>query len=400
MDNYSLFKHVCSDNAYSSLCKTLNSAYCSFETQKTIKRITKEEICYAHMGQLIIEDGVCYTTYLQNPGTDGESGNSKTSGVVLAVFDLARATADDFDPEKDVTVYPIGMQGGMCAGYCAASIFKDNSMCLVGREIFVCFSFITADGQARMFCKAFDIDTHEWTRENELLLRYKGKDYVFSDVSLNEIYGDKGVAQNAKGLIELVSCWSEYKGEYYATGIPMDIPNNGFVVKTKDFHTMDLVDVVPFNDRGASEISSCVFRGKLYVACRQDYTLPYLYLSALDLETMKWDSHYKLPDGNCRPWFFVYREELYLLNTVEERTRRYTNISRVRTWDTEWKFFNGVHPVEVMATIKGCGSYFATASYEGEIYFVSTMNTESFGKLCLHFYSEDEVNEKLLALLG
>lgn len=398
METYGLFKLFCADNAYTALTKTLNSARATEQTRKTVKRITTPDIRYAHMGQLIIEDGICYATYLQNPGTDGESGSSKTSGVVLAVFSLEAVTADGFDPERDVTLYPIGMQGEECAGYRAAGIFKDNSMCLVGREICVCFSFITEDGQSRMFCKVFDIDTREWVRENELLLRYKGKDYIFSDASLNIIYGDKGVPQNAKGLIELVSRWSEYNGEYYASGTPMDLPNNGFIVKTRDFHIMDFVDTVPFNDRGACEVSSYIYRGKLYVACRQEYTVPYLYLGALNLEKMEWERHIKIPDGNCRPWFFEYRGELYLMNTVEERTRRYTNISRVRTWDTKWDVFDTLHPIEVMATLKGCGSYFATANCGDDIYFVATLNTESFGKLCLDFYNEDEVNAKLLKL--
>ena len=400
MESYGLFKHLATENAYGALTKTLNSAKTTEETQKTIKRITRGNIRYAHMGQLIIDGGVCYTTFLQNPGDDGEAGDSLTSGVVLAVFTLARVMSDSFDPEADVTLYPIGQQGEMCAGYRAASIFKDNSMCLVGRELYICFSFITDDGKSRMFCRVFDVDRRTWVRENELLLRYRGKEYSFSDASLNEIYADRGVPQNAKGLIELVSRWSEWRGEYYASGIPMDIPNNGFIVKTRDFHIMDLVDVVPFNDRGGSEISSYIYGGKLYVACRQDYQNPYLYLGALDLDSMKWDKPFKLQDGNCRPWFFEYRGELYLMHTVDEKLRRYTNISRVRTWQTAWHVFDEIHPVELMATVKGCGSYFATAEHEGEIYFVCTRNTESFGKLCLHFYDEDEINRRLLGLLG
>ena len=77
------------------------------------------------------------------------------------------------------------------------------------------------------------------------------------------------------------------------------------------------------------------------------------------------------------------------------------NISRVRILEG-WPqpFFNDQHPVECVATIKDCGSYIATSEYEGEIYFVVTHNTESFGKLVLHFYNDDEVNQKLLSLLG
>ena len=51
-----------------------------------------------------------------------------------------------------------------------------------------------------------------------------------------------------------------------------------------------------------------------------------------------------------------------------------------------------------MLTLKSCGSYIATATYNGNIYFVATLNTESFGRFSLHFYDEDYVNKKLLEL--
>ena len=113
---------------------------------------------------------------------------------------------------------------------------------------------------------------------------------------------------------------------------------------------------------------------------------------------MNWLHYYRLPDGNVRPWFFEYKNELYLLNTIEERRRRYTNISKIRTWDVPQRFFANFNPAEVVATIKDCGFYFATATYGDDIYYVATHETESFGKLCLHFFDDDEVNEKLLSM--
>lgn len=399
MENYyGVFKHLCTENAYVSLTKTLNSAWSTEQTQKTLKRITKQNIRYAHMGELVIEDGICYSTFIQNPGDDGEEHDSSTSGVILAIFAVERAMSDDFDVDTDIAFYPIGGKGDVCAGYTATSIFKDNSMCLVGKALHICFSFTTEDGDSHIFRKTFDITTNTWVDEAKIVLRYQEKDYDFSDASLNIIYQDKGLEPRAKSLIELVSAWSEYNGEYYATGVTIGGPNNGFIVKTRDFCVMDLVDTVPFNDMGTAEIASYIYKDKLYVACRQDYGIPYLYLGALNLKTMAWEHHCKIADGNCRPWFFEYQGDLYLLHTVEEMHRRYTNISRVRTWDTAYSFFNEWHPIEVMATIKDCGSYIATAPYNGDIYYVATKNTESFGKLCLRFFQEDEVNKKLLAL--
>jgi len=401
MESYGVWKQMAAENHYVSLAKSLSSAVCTEETRKTLKRITKKSILYAHMGQLVIHEGVCYSTFIQNTGNDGEDHDSSTSGVVLAVFALERARADDFDPEKDVEVYPIGGKGDCCAGHRAMSIFKDNSMCLVGEKLYVCFSFVAEDGKSLIFRKVFDINKQVWTADEAMaVLRYKGQDYDFSDASLNIVYRDKGLAPRAKGLIELVSAWSEYRGEYYATGVTIEGPNNGFIVKTSDFETMTLVDVVPFNDMGTAEIASYVYKGKLFVACRQDYGIPYLYLGFMDLETLEWKQHYRIPDGNSRPWFFEYQGDLYLWNTVEEYCRRYANISRVRVGETPYAFFNDRIPIETLATLKDCGSYYATAEYEGEIYYVCTRETESFGKLNLHFCEPDQVNRKLLEILG
>ena len=398
METYGIFKHLATENPYTAMSKCVNSAVCTRETKQSIRRITKNNIVYAHMGQLIIADGICYASFIQNTGNDGEHHESTTSGVVLTVFSLDAVRSDAFDAERDVEIYPVGSKGDLCAGQRACSIFKDNSMCLVGDSLYVCFSFIAEDERSHIFSKVFDTKERVWREEAMAVLAYGGQLYDFSDESLNIVYRDKGLAPRAKSLIELVSAWSEYEGEYYATGVTIGGPNNGFIVKTSDFKTMTLVDVVPFNDMGTAEIASYIYLGRLYVACRQDYGIPYLYLSYLDLKTMLWKQHYKLPDGNVRPWFFKYRGELYLLNTVEEYHRRYTNISRVRAEDTVHTFYNNRSPVELMATIKDCGSYFGVYPYGDDVYFVSTLNTESFGRLSMHFSDPDTVNAKLAAL--
>lgn len=395
MDMYGIIKHIATENDYVAFSKCVNSAVCTEETLQTIKRITLKNIQFAHMGQLIIHEGICYASFIQNPGDDGELHSSITSGIVLAVFSLEGIMSDTFDPEYDITFYPVGSKGDICADYRACSIFKDNSMCLVGDQLYICFSFIAEDNCSHIFRKVFDISKKIWKDEVITVLKYKEQTYDFTDQTLNIIYEDNGLAPRAKGLIELVSAWNEYQGEYYATGVTIDGPNNGFVVKTSDFETMTLVDVVPFNDMGTAEIASYIHKDKLFVACRQDYGIPYLYLGLMDLKSGEWKQHYKVPDGNSRPWFFEYKHELYLLHTVEEMYRRYTNISRIRTLDTAYDFFNNRIPIEVMATIKDCGSYFATAVYNDEVYFVSTKDTECFGKLSMHFYDPDSVNRKL-----
>lgn len=396
---YGIFKHLCTENAYSSFVKTLNSIHCTEETRKTFQPITRKGVIYGHMGQLVIDNGIAYATYLQNTGGDGEVHTSNTSSVVLSIFDVEKAMSGNFDPETDTELYIVGSKGDSCAGYDSIEIFKDNSMCLVGDLLYICFSFMSADRISRVFCKVFNIRTKTWVSENKVELRYKDEILDFSDASLNVIYEKENLPPRASNLIEMVSVWSEYNGEYYATGVTGGGPCHGFVVKTTDFKTMDFVDPIAFNDMGTAEVSSYIYHGKLYVACRQNYGLPYLYLSALNLETLKWDEYYKVPDGNSRPWFFEYKGELYLWNTISEASRLYSNISRIRCMEHQYRFYNEQHPLEIMATIKTCGRYFASAPHNGEIYYVSAVENDfCFGKLCLDFFDEETVNRKLLEM--
>lgn len=395
MDNYGMFKKFSSDNHFVSFTKSVNSAICTEKTLKTLKRITYKNIVYGHMGQLVIKDGICYATFIQNKGSDGEEHYSESSEVVLAVFSLVSVSSDSFNPETDVTVLRIGGKGDSCAGKTADSIYKDNSMCLIGDDIYICFSFITDDKVTRMFRVIYNIPTGSWKDETELKLKYKDNLYDFTDKTINMVYSDYNVEPRALGMIELVSAWSEYNGEYFATGITSDQYNNGFDVKTADFKTIELVEVLTFNDKGSAEIGSYIYRDRLYVACRQEYSLPYMLISYYDLKEKRWGEPYMIEDGNVRPWFFEYKNELYLLNTADEHDRKFTNISRVRTLKTGIEFFDNNTPIDTVVTLGDCGSYYAVCNYEERLYFVSTRDTVSFGEICLDLKSPEEVNKRL-----
>ena len=85
MDMYGIIKHIATENYYVAFSKCVNSAVCTEETLQTIKRITLKNIQFAHMGQLIIHEGICYASFIQNPGDDGELHSSITSGIVLEI---------------------------------------------------------------------------------------------------------------------------------------------------------------------------------------------------------------------------------------------------------------------------------------------------------------------------
>lgn len=396
-DFYGIFKNFSSQNGYMSLSVAANSAKSTALTAPTLKKLTKNGIVYGHMGQIIIKNGVCYTTFLQNSGTDGEALYSETSELVLAKFLLSDALSDSFSPDTNTQVKAIGKLGSACAGHIAKSIYKDNAMCLIGNKLYITFMFISeTDSDAHLFRKVYNISSDAFEDEVVCEIEYKGKTYPFTNSTINMIYEENRLNQNASGIMEIVSEWSEYNSEYYATGINGEKPNNGFIIKTSDFKKYYFVDVLPFNDNGIAEIASTIYDNKLYVACRQNYGLPYLLLAFYNLQNGTWGTPYRIQDGNVRPWFYKKDGALYLINTIEEYYRRYANISNVLTSG----YVGASAPIKIIATIYNCGNYIATSEYNGNTYYVCTYNgTIYFGVLNVVKYDETIVNNKLLKLL-
>lgn len=396
-DFYGIFKNFSNQNGYSLLPLIANSTKSTNLTSQTLKKLTKNDISFGHMGQLVIKDGMCYASFLQNSGTDGEATYSKTSELVLVKFLLTDALSDSFSPDTNAQVKVIGKLGSACAGHIAKSIFKDNAMCLIGNKLYITFMFISeADSDAHLFRKVYNISSDTFEDEVVCEIEYKGKTYPFTNSTINMIYGENHLNQNASGIMEIVSEWSEYNSEYYATGINGEKPNNGFIIKTSDFKKYYFVNVLPFNDNGIAEIASTVYNNKLYVACRQNYGLPYLLLAFYNLQNNTWGTPYRIQDGNVRPWFYKKGDALYLINTIEEYFRRYTNISNVLTSG----YIGTSAPIKTIATLYNCGNYIATADYNNNTYYVCTYGgTIYFGTLDIAMYNEADINNKLLQLL-
>lgn len=396
-DFYGIFKNFSNQNGYSLLPLIANSTKSTNLTSQTLKKLTKNDISFGHMGQLVIKDGMCYASFLQNSGTDGEATNSKTSSLVLVKFLLTDALSDSFSSDTNTQVKVIGKLGSACAGHIAKSIYKDNAMCLIGNKLYITFMFISeTDSDVHLFRKVYNISSDTFEDEVACEIEYKGKTYPFTNSTINMIYEENHLNQNASGTMEIVSEWSEYNSEYYATGINGDKPNNGFIIKTSDFKKYYFVDVLPFNDNGIAEIASIVHDNKLYVACRQNYGLPYLLLAFYNLQNGTWGTPYRIQDGNARPWFYKKDGALYLINTIEEYYRRYINISNVLTSG----YLGASAPIKTIATLYNCGSYIATSEYNDNTYYVCTYNgTIYFGTLNVIVYNESTINNKLLKLL-
>lgn len=344
-----------------------------------LRRITIDSIRYSHMGQLVIDRrGNCYASFLQNYGEGNEKLRSESSEITLASFSLEKVLSDSFSAEKDVTYKRIGGLGDTFLGYKACSIFKDNSMCLDGNVIHLTFQFLpSTDDIAHLFKTDFNIKTGRFSGEEECFISYKGMTEPFTIKAVaNIIESEGGTAPQIKdNILELVSQWSKYKGWWYATlACAGKTGSNGLVVRTKDFKLMEFVAMPPFNGDGMAETASIIKDGKLFVACRQNYGIFKLLLSYLDLKTGCWGPLTTITDGNSRPWFFIRKRQLYLMNTPD-KPRKYIDISKV-TLGAEKEIL-----VDKTATLQDCGYYYATASWKDRLFMVVTHNTESFGPL-------------------
>lgn len=357
----------------------ISALLCTAPLNAQLRRITLDSIQYSHMGQLIIDKkGNCYASFLQNYGSGNELLRSETSEVTLACFPLERALAEDFSPEKDVVFHRIGGLGDTFLGHKAASIFKDNSMCMEGDVIHITFQFLpSTDDIAHLFKTDYNVKTGAFSGEEECLVSYKGTQEPFTIKALSRIIESEGGVppQIEDNILELVSQWSRYRGWWYASlACAGKTGSNGIIVRTKDFKVMEFVAMPPFNKDGMAETSSIIKDGRIYVACRQNYGIFKLLLSYYDLRKGAWGPVTSIVDGNSRPWFFRHRGKLYLMNTPD-KPRKFIDVSELSLGK------DSTIAVRKITTLQDCGYYYAVASHRGRLYMVVTHDTESFGPL-------------------
>ena len=392
---YGLFKKNSSDNHYVSAVKMLNSAYATKHTVETMKRI--EKFC-SHGANMLIKDGICYTSYIRNLEQYNDDELSPSLELLLGIFRLDRVLSDDFDPESDVERIIIGKIGSEILGKRATCCPKGNTMVFVGDELYFCFS-CSCDGEShKAYRIVYDTVNKKLTKLVQIKLKYRDKNYLLDDELLNKIYEDNGCRSGGNGVLEMVSMWDEYKGEYYSTfviGGPR--PNNGILIKTRDFETAELVSVIPYNENGSAEAISRIFDGHLFVACRQQWTTPYMLLMRYDIDKGEWKPPYRIEDANSRPNMFIYKDQLYLYNTIDEGFRKYSNISRIRTSKKAHNAKN--NPIDTIATVYDCGAYNGFCVFDDRVFFVGSKDSRvNFGELKLKEYSPTKVAERLLTL--
>ena len=396
-DLYGIFKKNSSDNHYVSFAKSLNSAYTSKYTRESMKSI--EKYC-SHGANILINNGVCYVSYIRNTAENNDDELSPTLELLLVTFSLERALCDDFDPDTEIKRIIIGRMGDELLGERAITGFKGNSMIFVNDKLYFCFSFGCEGGRFKTFRIVYDIEADRLTDPVLMKLNYHGKLCDLDDELINRIYEDNGYARVEEAIVEPVSMWSEYKGEYYTTmllGCPT--PNNGIVIKTRDFETAELVSVIPENENGCAEAISFIHEGRMYIACRQGWTTPYMLLMTYDVDAQIWKEPYKIEDANSRPFIFSHMNELYLYNTVDEGYRCFSNISVIRTSKLAHNGKN--NPIDTVATLYGCGSYNGFAVYGDRIFFVGSKDARvHFGELKLKRFSPIDIEDKLIAMFN
>ena len=394
---YGVFKKFIADNHHDSFAKALNSAYATENTRQTLKVLHDE---FGHYAQLAIHKDICYVIQMYNPGGHNDDIYANNMCLSFATFPLERALADDFDYKKDVTRKRIGGIGDTFAGHKSSSGFCPQSLVIVGDLIYVVLGFENEqEKQFGLYVNIYDTNKQEFIDEYQLKLDYKGKVTPFNYESMNDIYKKEGYPAVYYSQMQ-VSHWSEYKGEYYSTIIIDSNNESGIIFKTKDFKTIEYVEVVHENLDGCCEDASYIFDGKMYIACRQKWTTPYLIFIRYDLEKKTWTEAYKIEDGNSRPMFFEYHDELFLFNTLDEpHGRHHANISKVRTAKDAHKFKNA--PINTIATLFECGDHHCYAVYNDRIFFTATKDSRIyFGELKLKQFEPKKVNQRLLELFG
>ncbi len=398
---YGIFKKMAYDNHFESFTKELNSAYATKETHKTMKELTKQLPNHtAHTAVLAIHKGICYSTFIHNYGEMTDDPFSKGLVLELGIFSLERALSDDFDCDKDVRIVQFDRNEAIIGDINATSAFLGNSLCLEGDKLHITMSAQIDGSRYALHHCIYDTETDTFTKLKEVKLDYKGKIYPLDDASINRITAAEGYLSNGSGMPQVTNRWSEYKGYYYTAFMLDSEPVfKPLVIRTKDFDTMEFVSIVPDCDGCDCEVASIIHTDQLYTACRKYWSSDRMIVNRYDLETGTWLDSYPIEDATSRPWFFIWRDEVYLFNTIEEAQRRYANISRVRTDRKAHNHKNA--PMDTVATVFLCGQYNSFFVYEDRIFFVCTLRgCIRFGELKLKLHNSEKVNERLLELFG
>lgn len=366
---------------------SLTPYFCGLKIAKTIKENMKAISPfgeYGHQSMTVLKNGKGYTVFTANNITMKE----------YDCYTFSRLAVYDIDAPENATFYTVAQKGDN------GKITIDGVSSLVsmvddGKNL-ICHCYGFVNGVVTEFRRVFDIEAGAF---GELEVCKIAKDGVIYDLTSKTIADLFGAEYGLTKIdIEMgVGPFIQYNGEWLTwlyTGFKRF---SGLLLKTRDFLHFEFV-MAPEECRGTKcEIIPHLFKDHMYVAFRRDYDFQRLEVVKYNLKTLKPVESIVLKDTAMRPYFYEYKDELYLIHSPH--ARQYTSIVKLST-ERHFRMSRCIASIENLHICTPC-----PILYKNELYITFSSKQGSYSQIFIaHFspempYSEEEVNNALLQFI-
>ena len=287
-----------------------------------ISDFEKEGDKMAHVSTFITVDGYAYVSYYANTKEPSEDPTNQTAR-------LAYAPIDDIENKTFLDLQTIGDIVGdkkVDMVYDTILMQKDED------TIYVMWTARVEENYYRFYCP-FTLSTKKLGEVAVNRFKVNGTVNDFSASGIRSALAENGIPCKKMysdiGIMQKLSSRVENGVNYYYSGTYSG--DFTCVIKSSDLVTWEYVAQPDFINDSKWENATFVYGDKCYYFVRQQDTNHYGFLTALDLNTGKWDKPVEIADSQSRGDFILYQGGLYLFHAP--RNREYIGIVKIDTED-------------------------------------------------------------------
>ena len=262
-----------------------------------------------HVSTFYKIDGRIYMTYYANQANTAENPD----------FQVARLAYCPKNDTSDMTILDILKVGDTVCGKKVDRVYDTIMMYDGGKDIYILFTASLDGVYYRLYC-IFDTATDKCGNIKVNRLKVGNIVNDFSASGIYNMFCEKGIKLKETfsdiGIMQKLSWRMENGVKYYYSGAYSGYLT--FVIKSSDFITWEYVSLPDFTNFSLYENATYVLDDKVYYFVRQT-DCQQGFLTYYDLKSNSWQKPVLIADCQSRADFFMYKDNLYLVNAPKNR---------------------------------------------------------------------------------
>ena len=262
-----------------------------------------------HVSTFYKLNGKIYMTYYANQANTAENPD----------FQVARLAYCSETDTSDMTIIDILKAGDTVCGKKVDRVYDTIMMHDGGKDIYILFTASLDGLYYRLYC-IFDTENNAC---GEIKVNRLKVGDIVNDFSASGIYNafcENGIKLKETfsdiGIMQKLSWRIENGVKYYYSGAYSGYLT--FVIKSTDFITWEYVSLPDFTNFSLYENAAYVLDDKVYYFVRQT-DCQQGFLTYYDIEKDSWQKPVLIADCQSRADFFMYKDNLYLVNAPKDR---------------------------------------------------------------------------------